>query len=870
MFYISFLLNNILIIFRMPNSCCAANCRVGYKTTSASTVSSCRNCSSTQCDCKKFQCVCKSLKCQCQCRTCKPILFSFPTNPFEREQWIRACPNVLKPGANRFICEWHWPENYETCSPTGKGAISTRRPKHPPSIFDGVPPSCARSISQARSRSERLSRSDIEIDELEIFLEEDAVHSLEEIEKKLSAESEKVTFVRCTEYLCIFSGPVQRMDFSITIKEDLFFELHCRGVKVDGNLGIKKFKSLSQIHELYRFLRLKHFELDDTLTRFNDSQNTLLVAHPKQRRYSTDDIKLALKLASLSRASYLALQSYAVLPSIRTLQNIFASSKNINFNEIISALSPMQKYVYLNIDEVYVRPGLRFSGGEIYGQAEDDSSKLAKTILVILANCDYGGPKFVAAMKPVNRLNASFQRDVVLDVIRKLEEAGSTVFCCTFDGNSLNTRMVQMMPDLSSPTTSTFNGHPIFWLNDPVHLLKCVRNNFLNAKKLQFVPPGDISPLVAKWDDLKELFQNESSVSQCLSASKLTKVAVDPPLISRQRVDLALKVFCKETASALRCVGKDETAKFIELIVDYFYIMNTKSPSTGIHLRDPLRHPIDSTNHPCFSFLTDFKEMVSKMKPIRARRAVGEMTLTTETSVSLSRSIEGFLQMVNFLLANGYQYVLLGRYTSDHIEKLFGKWRQSAGSNYYISVADVMQAERIQWAKITTMVLGRTTAAQSTHFCDLCSADPSEIFDIDMNIDSTSDQLRGVCAYVAGYLCHKFSSLPCIQKENIDPEEGGSFEFIHHLNRGGLKIPGETVVTFVILCHHVFDHLQTNGKHCRNYIIQCFEVVDDMFDTNINNTDVFRTLANILMNNYSHSVAVEQSDKSKAMKLSNK
>ena len=71
------------------------------------------------------------------------------------------------------------------------------------------------------------------------------------------------------------------------------------------------------------------------------------------------------------------------------------------------------------------------------------------------------------------------------------------------------------------------------------YLLKCIRNNFLNVQNLRFLPPqNNDQPLVAKWSDLKELFETETAASDSLRASRLTKLAINPPLIARQRVDV--------------------------------------------------------------------------------------------------------------------------------------------------------------------------------------------------------------------------------------------------------------------------------------------------------------------------------------------
>ena len=73
-------------------------------------------------------------------------------------------------------------------------------------------------------------------------------------------------------------------------------------------------------------------------------------------------------------------------------------------------------------------------------------------------------------------------------------------------------------------------------------------------------------------------------------------------------------------------------------------------------------------------------------------------------------------------------------------------------------------------------------------------------------------------------MCKQFPFLPVILKENIEVEEGSSFEFIDLMNRGKLKFTSETVVTFVLFCHRLFDLLSPQQKCCRNYIIQCYKL----------------------------------------------
>jgi len=111
----------------------------------------------------------------------------------------------------------------------------------------------------------------------------------------------------------------------------------------------------------------------------------------------------------------------------------------------------------------------------------------------------------------------------------------------------------------------------------------------------------------------------------------------------------------------------------------------------------------------------------------------------------------------------------------------------------------------------------------------------------------------GVIVYIAGYLCHKFPFLPSQERENVP--DLPDMTFLQELDRGGLKFPSDSVTTFVRNCHDVFERMIAKKKTCRNHLIQTFELIDDMHDTNILSENVYRTLANILINNWSHSVS---------------
>ena len=82
----------------------------------------------------------------------------------------------------------------------------------------------------------------------------------------------------------------------------------------------------------------------------------------------------------------------------------------------------------------------------------------------------------------------------------------------------------------------------LFLLYDYVHLMKCIRNNWLTEKC------GDIlfetesgSAMIARWSDLRDLFKAEES--KLVKMLKLNEIVVYPKPIERQRVLTWLNVF---------------------------------------------------------------------------------------------------------------------------------------------------------------------------------------------------------------------------------------------------------------------------------------------------------------------------------------
>ena len=90
----------------------------------------------------------------------------------------------------------------------------------------------------------------------------------------------------------------------------------------------------------------------------------------------------------------------------------------------------------------------------------------------------------------------------------------------------------------------------MFLLSDFVHIVKIIRNNWITEKtgELEFNYRGE--NYVAKWDQIRKLQKLDDG--NLVKISKLTYRAANPKPIERQKVDTCLKVFCDETAHALK------------------------------------------------------------------------------------------------------------------------------------------------------------------------------------------------------------------------------------------------------------------------------------------------------------------------------
>lgn len=812
----------------------------------------------------------------------KVTVFRLPKETTERERWKQAIPRDNIPDStDTVVCEKHFPPGYEKIQSRG----GRFRPKHPPSVFDNLPSSVVPTPPPKKRKTTKCTFDTRTVmpDEIDEFTRKDLA-SFDDM--CLSAGSHKfiadVITYKHGDSLCIqsadFLPSVGIPLFMIKINPDLSFicfHVGCKtSVQTLAKNKVYRLTRWSQIEETVRYLST--LEIDQKKKVLHEQCVNLNVVTPGQMKYTSDVIMRAFEYYACSRSLYERLREDLELPSISLLTRLSSKVNNSSdrdfINNFFSKLHGRNKNYVLLIDEVYVKSLLTYHGGALFGKAVNNPEALATTVLGFMLVPCFKGPSCLVKMLPVNKLEASFLFVEARSLIAHIKDAGGVVTSIVCDNNKVNQCFFGMFQhEESSPWRTADN---IFLLYDYVHLLKSVRNNWLTEKmgEIEYTCSPIEDKQVAKWDHLKKLQKMEEG--DLVKQSRLTFTAVNPKPIERQHVNTCLRVFCDETIQALTDHPgmKDENAQgtvtFLQMFVKFWKIMNVKSQFEDVNLRDPRRAAFSSATDPRLDFLA---ELAALAKSLRGGRGTRVKMLTCDTSKALEHTCRGVIDLIKLLLETTHDYVLLGKFTSDPIEKAFGKLRQGSGGTYFINAQQIL--EKVNISK--TKVLLRLNVdlddlnAFTGHMCEKCgyklTQDECSTFDSLPDLESKlKDEIKGALVYIAGYV---------FRHDDEDPEEDSHVYFETYgdytagLDRGGLHIPNDSQCQWTIYSYMIFQ-LVVNSV-CRNSLSQLFEHISVRysFHASLKHACI---LSNILFNNFCASVNVrsDKETKLKVLKLS--
>ena len=241
----------------------------------------------------------------------------------------------------------------------------------------------------------------------------------------------------------------------------------------------------------------------------------------RQMKWHPAMIRWCLYLHHRSSGAYSTLRNSGVitLPTERTLSDYrhfcparcgFSAAGDRQLLEVLQQHKPVHlaKYVVIVLDEMYIKEGLVFqrSSGALIGYQDlgdvnnilhDAESQvtnpnnckrpLAKIMLVFMVRGLFSSLKYPYVQFPASSTKGADLFPLFRQVVSRLTRLGLHILATTCDGASDNRRMFALQycgnkKDLVYKTTNVYRDEEIFFISDPPHLLKTIRNCFQRGK----------------------------------------------------------------------------------------------------------------------------------------------------------------------------------------------------------------------------------------------------------------------------------------------------------------------------------------------------------------------------------------------------
>ncbi|KAB0803063.1 hypothetical protein PPYR_00033 [Photinus pyralis] len=285
---------------------------------------------------------------------------------------------------------------------------------------------------------------------------------------------------------------------------------------------------------------------------------------------------------------------------------------------------------------------------------------------------------------------------LVLEIIKKLENCGAEVHGTVCDGASTNRKM-WMEFGISGKLSNTTNKviHPVddsrdlYFFSDTPHLIKCIRNRFLNNNAL-ITPEGGIL-----WEYYKILLQlDQTQSNNTRVCPKITEMHINPNGFMKMRVKLATQIFSNSVAEGLihyqrrcdRLKNADCTISFTRRINNLFDVLNSRRSGEGIISGskdfEVLRENLNFINH--------WENMVVEKKITK------DHFLSSSTAEGLRVTISSTMDLCNYLLkTRTFSYVLTSKMNQDPLERFFGTIRQAGCDNDHPTMVTFMHVYRL-------------------------------------------------------------------------------------------------------------------------------------------------------------------------------
>lgn len=342
----------------------------------------------------------------------------------------------------------------------------------------------------------------------------------------------------------------------------------------------------------------------------------------------------------------------------------------------------------------------------------------------------------------------------------------------------------------------------------------------------------------------------------------LTSVHLQPNNFEKMRVNFAFQLFGDRVITGLQFYKHRLESSWgqIDATLSFFRMMN--SLITTMTSRFPAKALRPGSKG--VQLMKDFLEFLSQWET-HAKGAGGY--LSKSTADGLKVTISSTLQLLDYLAAHGYKFVMTSRLSQDPLENFFGIIRESSGCNNHPTPTQFLIVVNCLSFYNLAKVVGSGNAEQAEGSEDLSSllsahdvaVPDTSISTLDKFIDSgdlaSAERLlhsvpvdhrecieqksdSRLVHYMAGYVARKFLSRSNCEKckSSLLDSSGNKDEtcqFTAMCDKGGLLYPSQAVFEAVKRLEDIFTVYFSQEKLCSDSILDVMSLVKLQFGDSI-------------------------------------
>lgn len=429
-----------------------------------------------------------------------------------------------------------------------------------------------------------------------------------------------------------------------------------------------------------------------SITGFAKSLINMQVRHRAKSPWQASEKRDALSLFYRGPKTYRYLRQKGInLPGISTLKswiNNFNCKPGFNKKIFLQlslkadSMMPREKKCILMFDEMSIKRNIDYNkhtdmieGFEDLGEFGRKSSP-ARQALVLMIRGIYSTWKIpIAFFVSDDGVSCESLLLIIKKALEKLRGSKLDTIGIVCDLSSTNKKMFKQLGVEKTKPYFHLNERKYFAFFDVPHLIKSVRNNFINTNLI-------LNEKYICFSDIKQVYDIDKKSSTGKALLKLTDKHLNPNSFQKMNVKLATQLLSHSVYAALMTSSRtgelvsptaENTAHFVKTMDNLFDALN----STRLHSTKPCNRVLSDTNPEVLAAINEGYEVLENLYK------VGKKDKLTRPDC-----YDGFLLTINAVKQfatneknEGYKFLFTGRLIQDPLENQFSVYRQRGGYN---------------------------------------------------------------------------------------------------------------------------------------------------------------------------------------------